>query len=264
MPVRGDINRGIAYLRSACTGLNLKSDVRAAINYKNDLTKGVTYHEWATIQHGGRQNQAGNEGRGHVRWIYYDVSEGTDLHHHTIESLEKRKSEIERLGETCFILSNPSEQPSAIKREEANQHLVWHNPPDIFAGGSGGARINAVSRQLATFGFQVWLQEGALSVSSFQSSLDSARRSVGSISHSRSWLQSLMATKNLLDYMFAILQVCLHGFVKRQTLIFVDRHQLSSHGSVQHAAIQRTESLLPIRTSQLLMLMIRVGCPMIS
>lgn len=240
MPVRGDINRGIAYLRSACSGINIGNDVRGAINYKNDLTKGVTYHEWATIQHRGRQDQIGNEGRGHVRWIYYDVSEGTDLHHYTIESLEKRKTEIEKLGETCFVLANPSEQPSAIKREEANQHLVWRNPPDVFAEENGWARINAVSRELATFGFQVWLQEGALSISSFQSSLDSARRSVGSISHSRSWLQSLMATKNLLDYMFAILQASAEFSWQRPTrhhpthrIIATDSHETVAHANDQ-------------------------------
>ncbi|ETS76647.1 hypothetical protein PFICI_12034 [Pestalotiopsis fici W106-1] len=214
--VTGDINRGVAYLREACSSVNM-TGFNAAVCYKKPLVKGVTYHEWATVQSGPWQHHDGTEGNGHVRWIYYATKDGADSAKYSLQSLQNRKADIERLGEGCFIINDAKEQPSGEHLAD-NQHLTWKNPPFLFADGSGEARIDSVSQNSGNLDFQVWLKEKTTLPSSLSSSstlsswqsisigLNDAQKTVGSIRASTCWLQSLTATKNLLDHLFSILQ----------------------------------------------------------
>ncbi|KAF7537154.1 hypothetical protein G7054_g4005 [Neopestalotiopsis clavispora] len=242
MEVTGDINRGIVYLRKACASVNL-TGFNAAICYEKPLDTGVTYHEWATVRDGSWQHHDGTERNSHVRWIYYSTKEnskkGYDLEKYSMQSLLDRKVEIERIGEACFIIHDREGQPSTGDGDDS-QHLLWKNPPFMFADGSGNAHINAVSQDLAKLHYQVWVKEekgysssssssSSSTLSSWQSisiGLDCARRNVGSISVSSSWLQSLTATKNLLDHLFFILRATSEFSWKHPA------HQTSGLGSI--------------------------------
>lgn len=263
MEVTGDVNRGITYLREACSNVNM-AGFSAAICYKKSLNnKKVTYHEWATVQRGPWHHHDGTNGNGHVRWIYYatkeNSKEGYDSVKYSTQSLQDRKAEVERLGEACFIIHDRQEQPSTEDWDD-NRHLAWENPPFMFDDGSGKAHINAVSQDLTNLQYQVWVKEKTMnSVSSSSSTLSSwqsisiglneARRSAGSISASTSWLQSLTATKNLLDHLFFVLQVSLSVLFNERKLIDQgSRPHLKCRGTIPRAKLLiSTQMILLLR-----------------